>query len=87
MIKIRITDLYQLLRTTTKQEWKEYANTFFQERILRLEKTPEELEAQRNAEDEAAWEATLAFLLEDVDEKKLVELIEMVNNKATCNEC
>jgi len=71
MITIKITDLYELLRTQTKQEWKEIAVKFYNERVIHLEKTEEEIEAERIAEEEAQWQEILLALLEGVDEKQV----------------
>jgi len=69
MIKIKITKLYQTLLTTTKQEWKEHANSFFQDRVLHLKKplTEEDIKT----EEKVAWEEILEALLEGVDEERI----------------
>jgi hypothetical protein len=74
MIIIKVSDLYELLQTQTKQEWKENATAFFNEKVLRLEKTEEELEAERLAAEKATWEHTLEALLEGIplDRKAIV---------------
>jgi hypothetical protein len=83
MIKIKISDLYELIQTQTKQDWKEAATAFFKEKVLHLEKSEEEIEAERIAKEKATWVQTLEALLEGVPENRKSIVAMMLNNQHT----